>query len=106
MADPLDQACSLVGRFHYHFGRIEQKIDQAVIKLFDLDDRAGSIVSASVDFAKKLNFVQTSAYQQVRNDKDKQFAKKTCKSLWNIRGPWAKDASEWVRCPVYPKLPP
>ena len=37
MADPLEAACSLVGRFQYHFGRVEQKIDRAVIKLLDLD---------------------------------------------------------------------
>jgi hypothetical protein len=41
MAHPLETACSLVGRFQYHFGRVEQKIDQAVIKLLDLDDKAG-----------------------------------------------------------------
>jgi hypothetical protein len=84
MADPLEAACSLVGRFQYHFGRVEQKIDQAVIKLLDLDDKAGPIVTGSVDFAKKLNFVRTSAYQQARNDKDKQFADDTCKDVFEI----------------------
>jgi hypothetical protein len=32
-SDPLERACLLVGRFLYHFARVEQKIDQAVIKL-------------------------------------------------------------------------
>jgi hypothetical protein len=50
--DPLEVACSLVGRFQYHFGRVEQKIDQAVIKLLDLDDKAGPIVTGGIDFAK------------------------------------------------------
>jgi hypothetical protein len=65
MADPLDIACSLVGRFQYHFGRIEQKIDQAVISLLDLDDKAGPIVTGNVDFFKKLNLVRTATYQQL-----------------------------------------
>jgi hypothetical protein len=82
--DPLDAACSLVGRFQYHFGRVEQKIDQAVIKLLDLDDKAGPIVTGSVDFAKKVNFVRTSAYEQARNDEDKQFTEKTCKDVFDI----------------------
>jgi hypothetical protein len=63
-ADPLEAACRLVGRFQYHFGRIEQKIDQGVIKLLDLDDKAGPIVTASVDFAKKLNLLWAVANQQ------------------------------------------
>jgi hypothetical protein len=62
--DKLAQACRLVGLFQYHFALIEQKIDQGVIKLFDLDARAGLIVTGSVDFARKVNFVWTAAYQQ------------------------------------------
>ena len=84
MADPLETACSLVGRFQYHFGRVEQKIDQAVIKLLDLDDKAGPIVTGSIAFASKLNFVRTSAYQQARNEEDKQFAEKTCSDVFKI----------------------
>src|SRR5262245_62092914 len=84
MAHPLETACSLVGRFQYHFARVEQKIDQAVIKLLDLDDKAGPIVTGSVDFAKKLNLVRTSAHQQAVNDKDREFAKKTCNDVYAI----------------------
>src|SRR5262245_42037901 len=84
MADPLEVACSLVGRFQYHFGRIEQKIDQAVIKLLDLDERAGPIVTGSVDFARKVNFVRTAADQQALNDGDRQFGEKTCSDVFDI----------------------
>jgi hypothetical protein len=84
MADPLETACSLVGRFQYHFGRVEQKIDQAVIKLLDLDEKAGPIVTGSVAFASKVNFVRTSAYQQAVNDKDKEFAEKTCDDVFAV----------------------
>ena len=83
-ADPLQQACLLVGRFQYHFGRIEQKIDQGVIKLFDLDDKAGPIVTGSVDFAKKLNLVRTAASQQARNKNDRKFGEDTCKGVFDI----------------------
>jgi hypothetical protein len=84
MADPLETACSLVGRFQYHFGRVEQKIDQAVIKLLDLDEKAGHIVTGSVAFASKVNFVRTSAYQQAVNEKDKEFAEKTCDDVFAV----------------------
>ena len=84
MADQLEAACSLVGRFQYHFGRVEQKIDQAVIKLLDLDEKAGPVVTGSVAFASKVNFVRTSAYQQAVNDGDKKFAEKTCDDVFKI----------------------
>ena len=87
MADPLEVACSLVGRFQYQFGRIEQKIDHAVIKLLDLDDKAGPIVTGGVDFANKLNFVRTYAYKQAGNEQDKQFTEKTCKEVFDINNP-------------------
>jgi hypothetical protein len=83
-ADPLQQACRLVGQFQYHFARIEQKIDQGVIKLLDLDDKAGPIVTGSLDFAKKLNLVRTVASQQARNQKDRKFGEDTCKGVFDI----------------------
>jgi hypothetical protein len=82
--DKLARACRLVGLFQYHFARIEQKIDQGVIKLLDLDDKAGPIVTGSVDFAKKLNFVRTAAYQQARNEKDRKFGKDTCDGAFAV----------------------
>jgi hypothetical protein len=78
--DPLDRACSLVGRFLYHFGRLEQKIDQAVIKLLDLDEKAAPIV-AMIDFARKLERVRRSACEQVKNEKDEKFAEDTCNNI-------------------------
>jgi hypothetical protein len=84
MSDPLEAACSPVGRFQYHFAKVEQKIDQAVIKLFDLNDKTGPIITANVDFAKKVAFVKTSANQQAMSDKDKGFARKTCGDVFAI----------------------
>jgi hypothetical protein len=82
--DKLARACRLVGLFQYHFARIEQKIDQGVIKLLDLDDKAGPIVTGSVDFARKVNFVRTAASQQARNEKDRKFGEDTCKGVFDI----------------------
>jgi hypothetical protein len=82
--DSLEKACSLVGRFQYHFGRLEQKIDQAVIKLLDLDERTAQIVTGSVDFAKKVNFVRTSAYEQATTAENKRLADDTCNSVFGI----------------------
>src|SRR5262245_25008274 len=77
--DPLQRACLLVGQFLYHFARVEQKIDQAVIKLLNLDEKTAPIV-ASIDFAKKLDdFVRGSAYKELKDAREeKEFAKKVC----------------------------
>jgi hypothetical protein len=79
-----DHACALVGRFQYHFARVEQKVDQAVIKLLELNEKTASIVTGSVDFAKKLNFVRTYAFEQAGNDADREFGEKTCGAVFGI----------------------
>jgi hypothetical protein len=77
MADPLESACLLVGRFMYRFAHVEKKIDQAVIKLLSLDEKTAPMV-ASIDFAKKLDdLVRASAYKEFKDaKKEKEFAKK------------------------------
>jgi hypothetical protein len=59
-------------------------VDQAVIKLLDLDEKAASIVTGSLDFAKKLNFVRTYAFEQAGNNADRGFAEKTCKEVFRV----------------------
>lgn len=84
-ADPLQHACLLVGRFLYHFARVEQKIDQAVIKLLNLDEKTAPIV-ASIDFVKKLDdLVRASAYKELKDaKKEKEFAKGVCNRVHDI----------------------
>jgi hypothetical protein len=63
-ADPKERAWMQIGRFMYHFARVEQKVNQAVIKLTDLDAKSAPIVEF-LDFAKKVDdFVRKSAYAQ------------------------------------------
>jgi hypothetical protein len=81
--NPLEKACSLVGRFQYHFARVEQKIDHAVIKLFDLDEKAAPIITGSVDFAKKVNFVRTLALQADKPE-DQEFADNTSTKVLKV----------------------
>jgi len=82
--DHLEQACSLVGRFMYHFGRLEQKINQALIKLSDLDEKVAPILGI-IDFVRKLDLVRDSAYAQVSNTKDgEQFVRETYKRVHAI----------------------
>jgi hypothetical protein len=67
--DPLSVACELVGRFQYHFSKIETSINQGIAKLLNLNDIARDIVCANLDFVKKLNIIQTAiAYQFVDKD--------------------------------------
>jgi len=78
MADPLEAACLLVGRFMYHFGLVEQKIDQAVIKLLSLDEKCAPMVGL-MDFAKKVeDLVRASSLLQATRRKDKDFANDVC----------------------------
>jgi len=64
-SDALERACGLVGRFLYHFARVEQKIDQAIIKLLELDESVAPVVTGSIDFVRKLSMVCASARIQV-----------------------------------------
>src|SRR5262245_63934496 len=82
--DKLARACRLVGLFQYHFGRIEQKIDQGVIKLLDLDEKAGPIVTGSVDFAKKLNLLWAVANEQATDDQGRKIVDQTCRAVFGI----------------------
>jgi hypothetical protein len=82
--DPMDRAYSLVGRFLYHYGRIEQKIDQAIIKLLELDEKVALLVTISMDFAKKVNLLEQSALAQANNDDDKKFVDKTSSRVFKI----------------------
>jgi hypothetical protein len=83
----LEQAWSLVGRFLYHFARVEQKIDQAVIKLLNLDEKTAPIV-ALIDFVRKLeDLVRASAYKELQDPekkKEKEFAKDVCNRVHDI----------------------
>jgi hypothetical protein len=86
-SDPVEQACLLVGRFLYHFARVEQKIDQAVIKVLNLDEKTAPIV-ALIDFVRKVeDLVRASAYKELQDPtkkKDKEFAKGVCNRVHDI----------------------
>ena len=65
MVDDLERACVQVGRFLYHFAKLENQIDVAFAKLFELDSNYANIITGSVDFFKKFNFVRTATAQQI-----------------------------------------
>jgi hypothetical protein len=78
MADPLEAACLLVGRFMYHFALVEQKFDQAVIKLLSLDEKCAPMVGL-MDFAKKVeDLVRATSVLQATRRKDKDLANDVC----------------------------
>jgi len=84
-ADPLEAACLLVGRFMYHFGLVEQKIDQAVIKLLRLDKKCVPIVGL-LDFARKVeDLVRVNAVMQAKR-KDKDFVNDVCNRAHTVNG--------------------
>jgi hypothetical protein len=46
--DPLRAACELVGRFQYHFSKIEAALNQGVARVLDLNDTTKDIVCANL----------------------------------------------------------
>jgi hypothetical protein len=82
--DPKERAWTHVGRFMYHYARVEQKINQAVIKLTELDAKSAPVVEL-IDFAKKVDLIRKSAYGQTNNGpKDKAFAREVCKKAFEM----------------------
>jgi hypothetical protein len=81
--DPLTRACEHVGRFLCHFGRVERKIDEAVLKLLDLSEKLAPVVTA-IDFAKKLKLVRLSADTQISDAAEKEKAHGTCSRVYKV----------------------
>jgi hypothetical protein len=64
-SNDLDRACAQVGLFMYHFANLENQIDAAVAKLFELKDNTAQMINGSVDFFKRYNLVHTAVRYQV-----------------------------------------
>jgi hypothetical protein len=72
--EPLSLACELVGRFQYHFSRIERALDVGIARVLDLNEGAALIVCANMDIKKKIDTVQSVVRLQFE-DKDKSIEK-------------------------------
>ena len=66
--DPLSVACELVGRFQYHFSKIENALDAGITKVFSLNDGASTVLVANIDFKKKADVVKAMAALQFKDD--------------------------------------
>jgi len=66
--DALSLACELVGRFQYHFSRIEKALDTGIAKVFSLNEGASTVLVANVDFVKKVNVIKIMAALQFKDD--------------------------------------
>src|SRR5262245_20748245 len=77
-ADPKERAWRQVGRFMYRFGRVEQKINQAVIKLTELHTKSAPIVDL-IDIIKKVeDLVRPAAKAMGKNKNEKDLANDVC----------------------------
>ena len=56
--DHLSLACERVGRFLYHFSRVEMQLDAAITTICKLDPRYAPIITGNIDFARKVTIVQ------------------------------------------------
>jgi hypothetical protein len=74
-SDLLAGACELVGRFNYHFGHLEEKLNAAIAKLFKLDDASASILTANIDFVRKVYIVRSAVIAQNASPKEKWLTK-------------------------------
>lgn len=59
ISDPLAAACELIGRFMYHFGQIEGALDEGIRKIFELQPDPAKIISATIDYSKKVGIVKS-----------------------------------------------
>ena len=75
MADDFERACAQVGRFMYHFAQLENQIDAAVARLFELKDNTAKMINGSVDFLKRYNLVHTAVRCQVDDNEYKRLKK-------------------------------
>jgi hypothetical protein len=62
--DPMTRSCELVGRFAYYFSRLEEQLNSSIIRLFKLEGEIADIITANIDFARKLNIVQSALNEQ------------------------------------------
>jgi hypothetical protein len=67
--EPLTRACELVGRFFYHFGRVDLQLDEAITKLFKLDPAYAPIITSNIDFVRKVNIVEAAVALQANSGK-------------------------------------
>src|ERR1700730_17465819 len=63
-ADQVARTCELVGRFAYLFAQLEEQLNFAITKLFKLEAPTAEIITANIDFARKLNIVQSALNEQ------------------------------------------
>jgi hypothetical protein len=71
--DPLSLACEHVGRFLYHFARVEMQLDAALTTVFKLDPRYAPIITGNIDFIRKVTFVEKAVelHNESRSKKNK-----------------------------------
>lgn len=62
--DGNERACELVGRFIFHFSKLEAELDLAIATLFDLDADSAVILTANIDFSRKLSVVASAVRAQ------------------------------------------
>jgi len=55
--DPLAHACELVGRFFYHFSRMEEQLNAAIARLFKLEGRYAQTVTALMNINAKIDAI-------------------------------------------------
>ncbi len=53
-----ETACRQVGQFLYHFSLLERELDNGIGKLLGIETGAVNIVTANIDFARKVNILR------------------------------------------------
>jgi hypothetical protein len=75
-----------VGRFNYYFGRLEERLNAAITKLFKLDEVSADILTANIDFAKKVNIVRSAAAAQNASRAEKWLTKEINEAFSGVLG--------------------
>src|SRR5947207_138970 len=79
--DPLDRACAQIGRFLYYFSKLENQLDAALIRIFEINSSAAGIIKGSIDFAKRFNLVRTATLQEIADEGERRRVDKILKEV-------------------------
>lgn len=93
-------ACQQVGRFFYHFSLVEQKIDEGIGKILDIEGAALSIVIANIDFVRKVNVLRCSESSKaaIPDKERKKFLQETFSGVLALN----EQRKIVAHCPFYP----
>ena len=96
-----ETACRQVGQFLYHFSLLERELDDGIGKLLGIEAGAVDIVTANMDFARKVNVLRSAEVfkAEMPDEVRKKLLEETFSAIWSLN-----DKRKVVaHCPSHPE---